>query len=94
MRLLLCLAVSALTLCGCATKGAAPKAPPPLAVKVPVVCERLLPPVPWPPVTAGDDARAAFVRDEGALKTARGEIARGRHCVIEQRQLYAAPQKE
>jgi hypothetical protein len=81
----------ALTLCGCATDGL--QGTPPLPVKMPTACERLLAPVGMPTITPTDDARAAFVKDDAALIKARGEISRGHHCIVEQRQLYAAPAK-
>jgi hypothetical protein len=83
------LASLALPLCACAADKS--HGIPPLAVKMPSVCERLLPPIALPPIAATDDARVAFVKDDAALIKARAEIERGRHCVIEQRELYAAP---
>jgi hypothetical protein len=84
----LLLVSSALTLCGCANN---PAGTPPLAVKISSACDRLLAPVALPAVSATDDARAAFVKDDAALLKARAEISSGHHCIVEQRQLYAAP---
>ncbi len=60
-------------------------------MKIPIACARLLPPVALPAIAPTDDARAAFVKDDAALIKARGEIARGRNCLTEQRRLYAKP---
>jgi hypothetical protein len=90
--LLLALASSALTLSACGTDGKLGGAPP-LVVKVPTTCERILAPVALPDVKPTDDARVAFVRDDAALIRARSEIYRGRHCIHDQRLLYATPAK-
>lgn len=81
-------------LCGCGTDAKRTTAgEPPLAVKVPIACERVLAPVPLPPAKESDDARAAFVKDEVALQRANGRLVRGRSCLADQRRLYAAPSK-
>jgi len=77
-------------LCGCATDGQTPGTPP-LVVKIPTVCERVLAPVALPAIAPTDDARAAFVKDDAALIRARNEIYRARNCIRDQRQLYASP---
>lgn len=91
MRPLLAIVCSGLVLCACGKNN--PTGTPPLAVKIPLACERVLAPVALPAVGASDDARAAFVKDEAALKRARAEISRGRDCLVMQRQLYAAPKE-
>jgi hypothetical protein len=49
----------------------------------------VLVPVPLPAVTADDDARAAFLKDDAALMTANRRIRTGRGCVADLRKAYA-----
>lgn len=55
-----------------------------------MACELVLKAAPLPAISADDDARAAFVKDDAALIHANGTIARGRACLQRQRALYAA----
>jgi len=45
--------------------------------------------VPLPPVKATDDARAAFLADDGALIAANRRIGSGRNCIADVRKSYA-----
>ncbi len=76
--------LSELMLCGCAANNGIP----PLTVKVPDVCARVLRPVPLPQIAPTDDARSAFMRDDLALLTARSEIDAGRRCVTDMTTAY------
>jgi hypothetical protein len=84
--------LSALFLSGCAIDGTR-SGTPPLTVALPSTCDRLLKAPALPPVTATDDARAAFVKDDAALIAARNTILRTRACLARQRALYAGTKK-
>lgn len=43
-----------------------------------------------PAVKAGDDANAAFLKDDAALITANGRLGAGHNCVVDLRQRYGA----
>ncbi|MGD0420551.1 MAG: hypothetical protein ABSA68_13395 [Xanthobacteraceae bacterium] len=62
-------------------------------MKVPDVCERVLNPVALPAAKATDDARVAFIQDDAALITAKGEIDAGRNCLRDLRQSYSKAKK-
>lgn len=76
-----------MTLCGCANL---PSLPAELARALPTeTCEQILEQVPLPEVSANDDARVAFMRDDAALITANARISAGRNCVADVRTSYA-----
>lgn len=77
-----------MALCGCASVSNRPGTPS-LRVDIPDTCERVLTPVPLPHVSADDDARVAFMRDEAALIAANSRISVGRACIKDVRERYA-----
>ena len=83
------LVLSGLSLSSCASAPSSGVTPKSLAVAIPATCEKLLTAVPLPPVKATDDARAAFLADDGALIAANRRIGSGRNCIADVRKSYA-----
>jgi hypothetical protein len=75
-----------LTLTACATS---PGSPTNGVVRIPRDCENLAEPVPYPPVTKGQNAKAAVARHRAALGQANGRLVATHDCQARQRERFA-----
>ncbi|CAM5400683.1 hypothetical protein AFEL58S_02030 [Afipia felis] len=66
-----------------------PDSPTRASLQIPRDCENLAEPVPYPPVSKGQNAKASVARHRAALGQANGRLEATRDCQVAQRERFA-----